>query len=317
MRDQFNREINYVRLSVTQRCNLSCVYCRPDKCPENSDSRLLSVDQIGRISAVLAELGISKIRLTGGEPLLRSDLEAIVKTVSQTPGILDLSLSTNGQGLAARAEGLKAAGLMRANISLDTLQSQKYQAITGGGSLQEVLEGIDACLKFGLHPVKLNTVLVRGMNDDEIDSLIELTHHRPLAVRFIELMPLNGLGRDPERQISGADILSSYPSLQRISGQDTCQPSEDYRLPGYEGTVGFIRPISHRFCHNCNRIRITADAVLKPCLGDIGEVSLLAALQNEGQDLKTLIQQTIFNKPEGHNFNHTFQPERGMNRTGG
>lgn len=317
MQDQFHREINYVRLSITQRCNLRCVYCRPEACPESQDSHLLSVDEIARITSALSELGITKVRLTGGEPLLRLDLEDIVRAVSRTPGITDISLSTNGQGLAARAPGLKAAGLNRVNISLDTLQSDKYQTITGGGSLKEVLEGIDACLACGLLPVKLNTVLVRGMNDDEIDTLIELTHHRPLAVRFIELMPLNDMGRDPDRQISGADILASHADLMLLPIRDAGQPSEDYRLPGYEGTVGFIRPISHRFCQDCNRIRITADGMIKPCLGNDGEISLLPALLQDDAALKELIRQTIFNKPEGHHFDHSFRPERGMNRTGG
>lgn len=317
MKDQFEREISYVRLSVTQRCNLRCVYCQPDDCPESTDSKLLSVEDNQRLVSVLAGLGIRKVRLTGGEPLLRRDLEAIIVAVSQTSGITDVSLTTNGQGLAQRATGLKAAGLGRVNISLDTLCRDRYRSITGGGSLQEVLSGIDACLQCGLTPVKLNTVLVRGMNDDEIDSLIELTRDRELAVRFIELMPLNDLGRDPARQISGIDILASHPALQKISGQDPGQPSEDYQLPGYSGTVGFIRPISHRFCHHCNRIRITADGILKPCLGDVGEVSLIEALNQDEQTLQELIRQSIFKKPEGHHFNSAFQPERSMNRTGG
>lgn len=317
MRDQFDREISYVRLSVTQRCNLRCIYCQPDACPESTDSRILSVADIRRLVFVLAGLGISKVRLTGGEPLLRRDLEAIIEAVSQTPGITDVSLTTNGQGLAERAASLKAAGLRRVNISLDSLSRDRYRSITGGGSLQEVLSGIDACLQCGLSPVKLNTVLVRGMNDDEIDSLIELTRDRALAVRFIELMPLNDLGRDPARRISGTDILATHPDLQKIPGQEPGQPSEDYQLPGYAGTVGFIRPISHRFCHYCNRIRITADGMLKPCLGDAGEVSLLEALTRDDNTLQELIRQTIFNKPEGHHFDSAFQPERGMNRTGG
>lgn len=279
---------------------------------------LLTVAQIRQIVAAVTALGISKIRLTGGEPLMRPDLEAIIAAIRGEPAVTDLSLTTNGQGLAERAAALKAAGLMRINISLDSLQAGRYQQITGGGRLDPVLAGIDACLAAGLTPVKLNTVLVRGMNDDEIDDLISLTRDRPLTVRFIELMPMNEIGRDPDRLVTGTEILARYPQLQRMPPAYPGQPSEDFRLPGYLGTVGFIRPISHRFCQECNRIRITSDGRLKPCLGDLGEVDLRPALANSNpQVLQQLIHDTIWAKPEGHQFSSSFQPQRGMDQTGG
>jgi cyclic pyranopterin phosphate synthase len=315
MLDQYQREITYVRLSVTERCNLRCVYCQPDACPQTG-SRLLSVDDIRRIVRALAALGFGKVRLTGGEPLLRLDLEAIIAAVAGIAGIRDISMTTNGQGLADRAAALKDAGLKRVNISLDTLRAERYRQITGG-SIEPVLASIDACLQAGVRPVKLNAVLMRGVNDDEIGQLIDLTRERDLAVRFIELMPLNRLGRTQERLISGAAILEAYPDLQKLPILDPCQPSEDYRMPGYVGTVGLIRPVSHRFCTQCNRIRITADGMLKPCLGDVQERSLLPALAVDDQTLQAQLAEAIFDKPAGHHFSHEFKPVRGMNRTGG
>jgi cyclic pyranopterin phosphate synthase len=322
MLDQFHREINYLRLSITPRCNLNCLYCRPGGCPTGqgleAESGLLTPVEIGLIVGAAADLGIRKVRLTGGEPLMRADLEDIIREVRRHPAIEDLSLTTNGQGLAERAAGLKAAGLSRINISLDSLQAERYREITGGGRLAPVLAGIDACLAVGLVPVKLNTVLVRGINDDEIDALIELTRTRPLALRFIELMPMNEIGRDPDRLVTGTEILARYPELERVPEAYAGQPAEDFRLPGYVGTVGFIRPISHRFCHTCNRIRVTSDGKLKPCLGDLGEVDLKAALASGNPDtLRQLIHDTIYAKPEGHHFNADFKPKRGMDRTGG
>lgn len=322
MRDQYQRQINYLRLSITPRCNLNCFYCRPGQCPGGQspadEPGLLTPAEIDRIIGATAELGISKVRLTGGEPLMRPDLEAIIQAVRRYPAIRDLSLTTNGQGLAERAASLKTAGLMRINISLDTLQAERYREITGGGRLDPVLAGIDACLAVGLTPVKLNTVLVRGINDDEIADLISLTRDRPLAVRFIELMPMNEVGQNPDRLVTGTEILARYPNLQQLPPAYAGQPSEDFQLPDHVGTVGFIRPISHRFCHACNRIRITADGRLKPCLGDRGEVDLRPALASaDPSGLLNLIRDTIWAKPDGHHFNPEFKPLRGMDQTGG
>lgn len=322
MDDQFGRKITYLRLSITPRCNLNCFYCRPGNCPPEQSTfsayDLLTAAEFGRIVRAAAALGIRKIRLTGGEPLMRPDLEEIIRLIRLIPEIEDLSMTTNGQGLAEKALSLRQAGLDRVNLSLDSLQQDRFRQITGGGILNQVLSAIDACLTAGLTPLKLNTVLVRGVNDDEVADLIELTRDRPLAVRFIELMPMNQVGRNDDRLITGTEILAAFPDLQRLPAVDPSAPSEDFRIPGYQGTVGLIRPISHRFCAACNRIRITADGMLKPCLGDLGEVSLRPALAT-GDDtaLLQLMGQVIFKKPEGHSFSRSFSPARSMDRTGG
>ncbi len=322
MFDQYGRKIEYLRLSVTPRCNLNCFYCRPETCPngesEQSALPMLSAAECGRIVRAAALAGVRKVRLTGGEPLLRPDLAEIIRLIRQIPEITDLSMTTNGHGLAKQALFLKQAGLDRVNLSLDSLRAERFRLITGGGLLGEVFAAIDACLEVGLTPLKLNTVLVRGVNDDEIGALIELTRSRPIAVRFIELMPMNPLSRNNDNLVTGAEILAAFPALQRIPAYDPAAPSEDYQLPGYAGSVGLIRPISHRFCSSCNRIRITADGMLKPCLGDAGEISLRAALADfKEQTLNETIKQAIFNKPAGHSFNQDFSPARSMNRTGG
>lgn len=321
MLDQYHREIEYLRLSLTPRCNLSCFYCRPGACPESPErtaTELLTPAECERIVRAGASLGLCRVRLTGGEPLLRTDLEEIVSRVHAVLGITDLSLTTNGQGLAVRAAALKAAGLDRVNISLDSLKADRFRRITGGGALAEVLAAIDACLAVGLTPIKLNTVLVRGVNDDETGDLIALTRERPLAVRFIELMPMNDVGRNDSRVVSGAEVLAAFPALEREPLTEPSGPAEVYRIPGHAGTVGLIRPISHRFCSTCNRIRITADGMLKPCLGDLGEISLRAALAEPGDEaLLACMQDAIYSKPEGHTFGDCFKPTRGMDRTGG
>lgn len=317
MNDQFGRPIHYLRLSVTQRCNLNCVYCRPDHCPDSPTNTLLRVDQIERIVSILVKSGISRIRLTGGEPLLRQDLEEIVACIRQLNEDTEISLTTNGHGLAKRVTGLKQAGLSRVNISLDSIQTEKYATLTGGGRLDEVMRSIDTCLDAGLNPVKLNTVLMKGINDDEIEDLIEMTRNRQLQVRFIELMPLSELGRDPSRQMRASSVLERHPELVRLTQQDPSQPAEMYTIPGHIGLVGLIRPMSHKFCRQCNRIRIMADGMFKPCLGDLQEFSLLPALEQNDAILEKTLLEAIANKPRGHHFDNHFLPDRSMDRTGG
>ncbi|MDD2534901.1 MAG: GTP 3',8-cyclase MoaA [Eubacteriales bacterium] len=322
MFDQYGRSINYLRLSITPRCNLNCIYCRPGHCPTGFDpysqTRVLTVEEIDRLVRAFVSLGIEKIRLTGGEPLIRDDLEAIIRCIRQYPQIRDLSLTTNGQDLASRAQSLKDAGLMRINISLDSLRESTFAEITGNGSLQRALDGIDASLQVGLHPVKLNTVLMRGINDDELDNLFALTKIRPLALRLIELMPMNSLSATHERLITGTEILQRYPLLQRIADSYPGQPAEDYRLPGYLGTIGLIRPISHRFCKVCNRVRVTADGQIKGCLGKNDETDLRPLLnQPDDQLLRDFIRHAIHDKPLGHHFEEKRAPQRSMDRTGG
>jgi cyclic pyranopterin phosphate synthase len=267
----------------------------------------------------MVALGINKVRLTGGEPLMRGDLEQIVAAISATGLIRDLCMTTNAQALATRAAALKKAGLMRINISLDSLKADRYREITGGGDIACVFEGIGAALACGLTPVKLNCVVMRGTNDDEISDFIALARDKPLYVRFIELMPMGGM-RNDERRVPTTEILRSHTELQPVAPSYTGQPAKDYRAAGFRGTVGFISPVSRVFCNECSRVRVTGDGKLRPCLGDNTEVDLRPALATTvaGDDvLLETIRQAVYNKPEGHHFSRDFVSERKMNRIGG
>jgi cyclic pyranopterin phosphate synthase len=264
----------------------------------------------------MVALGINKVRLTGGEPLLRRDLEEIVERISAAGQIRDLCMTTNAMGLAKRLPALKQAGLMRLNISLDSLHPGRYREITRGGDLEQVFEAIDAAIAAGLTPVKLNCVPLRGRNDDEIDAFIALARDKPLHVRFIELMPLGEAGHDSLR-ISSQQILEAHGELQRCAPLYSGQPAENYRAPGFLGTVGFISPISRVFCDDCNRVRVTSDGRLRPCLGDNTEVNLRDVMESGDLRLLKTIRETVFNKPEGHRFNNGFVAERTMHRIGG
>ena len=317
MIDRLGRNIQYARLSLTQRCNLKCVYCNPDgeRCPQNTE---LSVEDWLRIVDALVHLGVRKIRLTGGEPLVRKDLEEIIHGIAQFPQIQDLCMTTNAQHLPGRVELLKRAGLGRLNISIDSLQPERFRAITGGGRIEDVLESIDLAIALRLLPIKLNTVVVRGQNDDEIDDFIALTRERPIEVRFIELMPIGRLGQDARMRIPNDELIAQRPYLKPLEPVYESQPSRDYGIDGHKGKVGFISPISHQFCDRCNRIRITSDGKFKPCLGDNGEVSLMHALKS-GDDalLYRTLYDAIYNKPQGHHFGEGFTSARNMNRIGG
>ena len=351
MRDSHGRNIEYLRLSLTDRCNLRCTYCRDASTTPSEDK--LSGERIERITRCITPLGITKVRLTGGEPLLRRDLEDCISIISANKSVIDLCMTTNAHGLARRAAALKKAGLMRINVSLDSLQKERFAKITGGGDVFQVLEGIDAALDAGLFPVKLNCVVVKGKNDDEIDSFIALARAKPLHVRFIELMPMGGVQNGGLR-VANDSLLSRFPELVPVpaasavqSGAEAgAQHGEDlaergtnsvvergtnsvaqrgtnsvaleYSAPGFRGTVGLISPVTRPFCNACNRVRITHDGKLRPCLGDNAEVDLLPVLaKNDDAALRAAIEQTIFNKPKGHRFNEGFVSQRHMNRIGG
>jgi cyclic pyranopterin phosphate synthase len=314
MKDQYSREISYLRLSVTERCTLRCVYCRSDEglCPKAEE---LSALQLVEITKACAELGITKVRITGGEPLLRRDLTEIIAGIKAIDSIVDISLTTNAQDLKAQAQQLKDAGLNRLNISMDSLKPARFQALTGG-NLLKVLEGIDAALKVGLTPVKVNCVLMKDVNDDEIDDFIILTRDKPIEVRFIEYMPIGESGAGKVR-INNQDILAKRPELKPVQPRYAGQPSKDYRIEGYMGRVGLISPISHRFCEDCNRIRVMSDGTLRACLGEENEVSLKPVMDKGHEAIRALIESTIFNKPRGHKFGCVPLTERNMSRIGG
>lgn len=315
MHDRFGRKIEYLRLSVTERCTLRCAYCRADEgyCPKAAE---LTADEFTRIVRACAQLGIKKVRLTGGEPLLRKDILNIVYDIAHTPGVTELSMTTNAQQLAGKALALKEAGLQRINISMDSLNPERFKEMTGG-DLSLVLSGIDEAISGGLLPVKVNVVLVRGKNDGEVDDFIALTRENPIDVRFIELMPLGELGKDESLRISNDELIAARPWLVPVAPRYTSQPSRDFQVDGYLGRVGFISPISHNFCGLCNRLRLMSDGNLRMCLGVDSEISLLPALQQDDDTLLEVIRTAIFNKPARHQFDADFISDKNMSRIGG
>lgn len=280
MFDRCGRVIDYLRISLTPNCDLNCFYCQPDK-QEASTARLLAPEEIERFVRASASLGISHVRLTGGEPLLRPDLEDIVRRVAAIPGVSDVSLTTNAQSLELRALSLRAAGLKRVNISLDTLCPERYSRFTGGGQLERVFAGISAAEAVGLLPIHLNVVAIKGVNDDEISDLAKLTLFHPWDVRFIELMSIGATRNVGQRQLLVAkDIWRLLGEPEPDSTAQGHGPAKYYRLPGALGRVGLISAVSDHFCSECNRIRLTSQGGLRLCLLSEQELdfrSLLAA----------------------------------------
>ena len=315
MIDQYGRNIDYLRLSLTERCTLRCVYCRADEgiCPKAEE---LSGADFLRIARVCVKLGIKRIRLTGGEPLLRKDILEIVAGLGKIEELIDLSMTTNAQMLAEYAEGLKQAGLKRVNISLDSLREDRYRQITGG-DFKNVIKGMSAAVRVGLSPIKINIVLIRGVNDDEIDDFIALTRDNPIEVRLIELMPLGAAGQDESLLINNDEVIAARPYLVPVAPRYSGQPSRDYQIEGYQGRVGFISPISHRFCADCNRIRVMSDGMLRPCLGNNAEISLKNALGAGDDALLEVIRAAIFSKPMRHHFEEGFTLIKPMIKIGG
>lgn len=357
MQDSFGRTIDYLRVSVTDRCNFRCVYCMPeDGYPVAPKDELLRFEEISKIVHLAADLGIRKVRLTGGEPLLRKDLPELISQIREHRGITDLSCTTNGHLLTELAPKLKAAGLDRVNVSLDTLDESKFVTIARRGSLKKVLDGISAAQHADLNPIKINCVLMKGVNDDEVVDFARWTMKQPFHVRFIEVMPIRWNldetdGRDPMTEIPGErglfrlrisedDGMLSDAQMRRmvipfseakarieeefggITPFDlpTNGPAHTYKISGAEGSVGFISQISADLCAGCNRIRLTADGQLRPCLMSDGEVDIRTELRTGATDarLKEVISQVVFHKPERH-----FLAEgqkvmgRGMSQIGG
>ena len=301
--DSFGRGITYLRISVTDRCNLRCIYCMPPEgVPQMSHSEILSYEEIGTIVQAAAQLGVNKVRLTGGEPLVRAELPKLVGMLSQIEEIKDLSLTTNGTILKKYALELKQAGLSRVNISLDTLKADKFRHITHFGELKDVLEGIDAAKEAGFHPVKINTVVMRGVNDDEILDFARMTCQEGWHVRFIELMPFKGVAAFvPSTELrQHINLLGKLESSVPLTGNG---PATYYRLAGAKGTIGFISPLTETFfCSQCNRMRLTPDGRLRPCLLGENEIDLKTPLRNDApmDKLKRLILKAVASKPEHH-----------------
>ncbi len=326
--DAFNRPINYLRISVTDRCNLRCVYCMPPSgVAACGHADVLTYEEIELVVRAAATLGLSKVRLTGGEPLVRAGFVELVRKVAAVPGIDDVALTTNGVLLAAKARELAAAGLRRVNVSLDTLRPERFARLTRADALPRVLEGIAAAQAVGLAPVKINTVVVRGLNDDEVVDIARTTIERDWHVRFIELMPLGdsaewaGQGYVPTAEIRAAvETLGPLEPAGRAAPAAGAGPARYFRLPGARGTVGFISPVSDHFCFHCNRLRLTADGRLRPCLLREEEIDLRAALRAGAgiAELAERIAQAVRLKPEGHRLAEGSAPVgRTMSQIGG
>lgn len=313
MVDGCGRAIDYLRLSVTDLCNFRCRYCMPgDGVLKRPHGEILSVEETLEIAAACVACGIKKIRLTGGEPLVRRGILDICRGLSALSGVEELCLTTNGSFLTELAEPLRTAGVKRLNISLDTLRPDRFSAMTRRGALADVWQGIAAAEAAGFTDLKLDTVLIGGFNDDEISDFVELTRHKPWAVRFIELMPMGECAAwDQACFLKGDTILSCCPTLRELPPDGVARR---FQLPGAVGTVGLISPISHEFCKDCRRIRVTADGKLKGCLHSADELSIRGL---HGAELETAIRQGILQKPERHHLLGGSDTPRNMNEIGG
>lgn len=326
--DTFGRRIDYLRISVTDRCNLRCVYCMPpDGVEWKPHEDILSFEEIERFARLAAGEGISKIRLTGGEPLARRGIVDHVRRLRETTGIEAIALTTNGTLLPRYAEDLAAAGLRRINISLDTLDPDVYASVTRRGKLADVLEGMEAAFAVGMDPIKLNVVVVRSLDQDLL-GFARMTVDRPVHVRFIEYMPVGDVGEHSCTSAeadgwSEEDLVSTDEILERITREGAAAglgellpvsrddapggwgPARYYRFPGAHGTLGVIAPLSHHFCSECNRLRLTADGGLRTCLFSDDEIDVRTALRmGTDEDVLALIHQALAAKPEGYNQQH-------------
>ncbi len=308
--DSFGRRITYLRLSLTDHCNLRCRYCMPEDAHGSGRAGRLSLDETARLVGLFARMGVERVRLTGGEPLLRKDLVPLAAALTRLPGVRDLSLSTNALLLEQSAAALAAAGVGRLNISLDSLRAERFADITGGGDLAAVLRGIEAAQAAGMTPIKLNMVALNGINDDEITAMAEFAQVRGLELRYIETMPVGGQGEWSMRHHLPAEQVMAR--LQRHFGTDLLPqhegaggPARMYRIGAHGPRIGVISAVSRHFCASCNRVRLTAAGDLILCLGNEHSVSLREPMRADMDDaaLCELIRAAIMRKPERHDFN--------------
>jgi len=304
--DRFGRKHTYLRISVTDRCNLRCLYCMPEEGMTFMDQeRLLSFAEIAQVVEAAAARGVSKLRITGGEPLVRPNLDELIRRLAAIPGIREIALTTNGLLLASQARKLKEAGLTRVNISLDTLDPARFRFIARRGNLDRVFEGIRAAAEAGLQPIKLNCVLLKGINEDEIAAFLRMSAEQPLHIRFIEYMPI---GHDDAGWRTHYLPLSRVLETAEAAGYELepvadapvgSGPSENWRIRGAAGTFGLIHPVSEHFCRNCNRLRLTADGHIKPCLYWMDELNVRSALGSR-EAMDALLDRAMDIKPENH-----------------
>ena len=321
--DPFGRTIEYVRLSVTDKCDLRCFYCLPKGFNDFEEpEHWLSFDEIERVIRAFGELGVQRVRITGGEPLVRKDIPQLAARLARLPGINDLSLSTNAVQLAKHARALKDAGVARLNVSLDSLQPKRFQEITGG-KLEKVLAGLEAAKEVGFHPVKINMVVMKGVNDDEVEDLVEYCIANDFTLRMIETMPMGETGRDATRHYMDLQIIKQrlaqryelIPTVMNGGG-----PARYFKVGGSNLRIGFITPISQHFCATCNRVRLSVDGTLYMCLGQEHNFELRPLLRAgiSDADLRAALVEAIALKPERHEFSD--KPEkilRFMSKTGG
>ncbi len=323
--DRFGRIINYLRISLTDKCNLRCVYCMPEDMVFRPNRELMQDDELKTLVHLFADLGFKKFRLTGGEPTVRQNIVGICRSIAQTPGVQSLSMTTNGVLLKELAQPLAEAGLQRVNVSIDTLDAARFKKITRWGSLQEVWDGIEAAERAGMTPIKLNAVVVRGFNDGDVTDLAKLTLDHAWQVRFIEMMPFGDVAMFAKEQIVTDEeirtrIADEYLPLEPVGDGRLDGEARMYQFPGAPGQVGFISSVTVPFCASCNRARLTADGVLRLCLLRDKEVNLLQPLRDGASeaDLKQIILDGIWQKPWGHGLAEDEIPvKRVMSQIGG
>jgi cyclic pyranopterin phosphate synthase len=326
--DKFGREVSYVRISVTDRCDFRCVYCMDEEMTFVSRSDVLSLEEIQLLSEVFVELGVSKIRLTGGEPLVRANVISLCDSLGKLPGLNELVMTTNGSQLVKYAKGLKDAGIRRLNISLDTLEHEKFKELTRTGNLDSVLMGVDAAIAQNFERIKLNAVILKGRNDHQVLPLIEYAMSKGLDISFIEEMPLGSISEHSREETFCSndelfELISKNYALRPLDIKaKTSGPTDAYQVVGAKTRIGFISPHSHNFCGDCNRVRVTAEGRLLLCLGNEHSVDLRAVMRsNPGNKaaLRQAIVEAMDLKPKQHEFDHSNDPQiiRFMNMTGG
>jgi cyclic pyranopterin phosphate synthase len=324
MHDSYGRRINYMRISLTDVCNLRCVYCMPEEMQFRPRHELMSDDEIIQLVEVGASLGVNKIRLTGGEPTVRPGIVDLVRRIAAVPGIRDLAMTTNGILLDKQAQALADAGLKRVNISIDTMDAEKFKRITRWGEIDDVWRGIRAAEDAGMRPIKLNSVVVRNFNDEDVVELAGLTLERDWEVRYIEMMPFGEITDFQQTNVVSfreirALVEQAYGPLEEVV-YDFVDPSRPFRIPGAKGTLGFISSVTEPFCQGCGRVRLTADGKLRLCLLRDDEVDLLTELRRGAnfEEMRILMRDGAYHKPWGHGLDDGVVAEnRAMNQIGG
>ncbi|MFT5691763.1 MAG: cyclic pyranopterin phosphate synthase [Oceanicoccus sp.] len=324
--DKFGRQVTYVRLSVTDRCDFRCVYCMAEEMTFLPRADILSLEELEQIANAFVNLGVHKIRLTGGEPLVRHNITSLIENIGKLEGLKELTLTTNGSQLKKYAPQLLASGIKRINVSLDSLSEERFKKITRTGDLNKVLGGIDAAIEAGLSNIKLNAVILKGRNEDEIVDLVNFARDKKIDISFIEEMPL-GLIDEHDRSLSfcsSDEVKATIEEVYSLTAidDDTGGPSKYHKMEGSQSRVGFISPHSHNFCHLCNRVRVTVDGRLLLCLGNEHSVDLKAIMRSYPGDMERLQNAIIDSmeiKPERHHFDLDGEPQivRFMNMTGG